>query len=311
MTRYLSAKLLEIIPVLILASFAVFMLVRMVPGDPALALAGPDATPQQIQDLRAQLGLTGSPFTQYVRWISNAAHFDFGNSIQYREPVSKLIRSQVEPTLQLALAAYLLSLVVGVSVGILAARSRGWNYFANVGAGLAIGFPTFVLGIVLLDLFAAQWRLLPPGGWASVTSDPVQAARRLLLPTVALAAITGAVLMRFVRTAMKQVLNEDYIRTARAKGLKERTVVFRHALRNALIPVITVAALQVGRLLGGALIIEIVFARPGLGRLLVDGISARDYPLIQALILLLVLVFVLVNLAADVMYGVVDPRIRL
>jgi peptide/nickel transport system permease protein len=310
MVRYIVRRLVEAVPVLLLASFAVFMLVRLVPGDPASALAGPDATPEQVQQLRVQLNLNGNPFVQYVHWLGHAFEGNFGSSIQYRLPVAHLIRTQLEPTLQLGLAAYIFCLIVGIGLGVMAARSSLWNYIANIFAGIAIGVPTFVLGILLLVLFAAQWQVLPSGGWASFTDDPGLALKDLILPTVALGCITSAVLMRFVRTSLRQVLQQDYIRTARAKGIAERSVVMSHALRNALIPVITVSALQVGRLLAGALVIELVFARPGLGRLIVDGVQARDYPLIQALILLFVLVFILVNLIADVTYGLVDPRIR-
>ena len=310
MTQYIVRRLVEAVPVLLLASFGVFMLVRFVPGDPAAQLAGPDSTPQQVQQLREQLHLTGNPVVQYVHWLGNAAQGNFGNSLQYGLPVAHLIRTQMEATLQLGIASYLFSMILGVGLGILAARSSAWSFIANAFAGLAIGVPTFVLGILLLVLFSARWGILPSGGWASFTSDPGKALKDLILPTVALGCITSAVLLRFVRASLRQVLDNDYIRTARAKGLSERTVVMTHALRNALIPVITVSALQVGRLLAGALVIELVFTRPGLGRLVVDGVRARDYPLIQALILLFVLVFILVNLVADVAYGLVDPRIR-
>lgn len=310
MARFLARRLIEAIPVILLVSIFIFALVRLVPGDPAAFLAGNDATPQEVAQTRDRLGLNGSPVAQYFRWANHAIQLDFGDSFRYRVPVRSVIGDQLEPTLQLAGAAYLFTLVVGIAGGILAARGRWWNFAVNGVAAFSVGFPTFVLGILLLVLFAVKLQWLPAGGAVSFGDDPWQAIRHLILPTVALGSVTASVLMRFVRTAMRDVLDEDYIRTARAKGLAERIVVNRHALRNALIPVITVSALQLGRLLGGALVVEQVFARPGLGRLLVDAIQGRDYVLIQALILLLVLVFVLSNLLADLLYGVVDPRVR-
>lgn len=310
MGQFIGRRLLEVIPVLLLVSLFVFMLIRLVPGDPAAFLAGSDATAEEVEQTRDQLGLTGSPIVQYGRWVSNAMRFDFGDSFRYRLPVSEVIAEQVEPTLQLAISAYLFTLVAGIAGGILAARNRYMNTAINGIAALSVGFPTFVLGILLVVLFAVKLGWLPAGGAASFGDDPWEAIRHLILPTIALGSVTASVLMRFVRTAMRDVLAEDYVRTARAKGLRERTIVNRHALRNALIPVITVSALQLGRLLGGALVVEQVFARPGLGRLLVGAIQGRDYVLIQALVLMLVLVFVFANLLADILYGMADPRVR-
>lgn len=311
MGRFLFRKFLEVVPVLLIVSFAVFMLVRAVPGDPARLIAGENATPEQLQQTREQLGLTGSPLAAYADWVLGVLTLDFGRSFQFGRPVLEVIQGQLEPTLQLAISAYLFTLVFGIVFGVLSARSRGWNLAANGIAAIAVGFPTFVLGILLLVVFAVELNWLPAGGTASIMDDPVEALKRLVLPTIALGSVTGAVLMRFVRTAMRDVLDEDYIRTARAKGLSELAVVRTHALRNALLPVITVSALQIGRLLGGALVVEQVFARPGLGRLLVGGILARDYLLVQSLILLFVLVFILMNLFADLLYGLADPRVRL
>lgn len=311
MARFLFRRLLEVVPVLLLVSFAVFMLVRMVPGDPARLIAGDNTTPEQLEQTREQLGLTGSPLASYFEWLTGVMTLDFGRSFQFGLPVLEVIGGQLEPTLQLAISAYLFTLVFGIVFGVLSARSRAWNMVGNGIAAFAVGFPTFVLGILLLVLFAVELRWLPAGGTASIVDEPVEALKRLILPTIALGSVTGAVLMRFVRTAMRDVLDEDYIRTARAKGLTELSVVRSHALRNAMLPVITVSALQVGRLLGGALVVEQVFARPGLGRLLVGGILARDYLLVQSLILLFVVVFIMMNLLADLLYGIADPRVRL
>lgn len=256
MARFLFRRLLEVMPVLLLVSFAVFMLVRMVPGDPARLIAGDNATPEQLEQTREQLGLTGSPLAGYVDWLLGVMTLDFGRSFQFGLPVLEVIGGQLEPTLQLAISAYLFTLIFGIVFGVLSARSRAWNLIANGIAAFAVGFPTFVLGILLLVLFAVELRWLPAGGTASIVDEPLEALKRLILPTIALGSVTGAVLMRFVRTAMRDVLDEDYIRTARAKGLKELSVVRSHALRNAMLPVITVSALQVGRLLGGALVVE-------------------------------------------------------
>jgi peptide/nickel transport system permease protein len=308
--RFAVRRGIEVIPVLIVVSLVVFLIVRLIPGDPALLLAGADASPEEVERTRERLGITGSPFVQYGRWVWNVAQLDFGQSFRFGSPVLEVIRGQLEPTVQLAVSAYLFTLVVGILGGVLAARSQAVNMAANIIAAVGIGFPTFVLGILLLVLFSVELGWLPSSGAVSLTDDPVEAIKRLVLPTIALGSFTGAVLMRFVRTAVKDVLDEDYIRTARAKGLSEASVLRSHALRNAMLPVITVSALQLGQLLAGALVVEQVFARPGLGQLLVGGILARDYLLVQALILLLVVVFVLVNLLADMLYGLADPRVR-
>jgi peptide/nickel transport system permease protein len=307
--RQLGARLLQLVPTTVGALVLVFFLMRVLPGDPAAAMLGTNATPQAVADLRSQLGLDKPLYEQFVEYVVSLAHLDFGRSLAVRAPVSTLLGQALVPTLLLTLAGTLVSVVVGVPLGVLAAlKRRTWlDYVASIGALLGISVPVFVWGVLLLLAFTLQWPVLPSAG---AGETPLDVARSLVLPAIATGFFQVGLISRITRSSLLSVLTNDYVRTARAKGLAPAAVVARHALRNALIPVITVIGLNLGTLLGGAVVAETVFTRPGLGRLILDAISARDYPVIQGVMIVAVVVIVLLNLMTDLLYGVADPRVR-
>jgi peptide/nickel transport system permease protein len=310
--RFALNRVLHALPTLLLTSLGIFVLLRVIPGDAATAVAGPDATPETIAAIRADLGLDQPIPLQYVRWLQHVSTGDLGRSTLARRPVSDLLLLALPATLELAAAAMLIAIIVGLSLGAVAAMSRGqWADLSIGGASaLLIGVPSFWLGLLAIIVFALVLGWVPPGGRVDPLQDAGQAARSLLLPSLVLGLGRAAVIARFTRASMLEVLSEGYILTARSKGLSPRSVVSRHALRNALIPVVTMVGVEAGHLLGGALVIETVFAWPGLGRLVVGAISGRDYDVVQAVLLLMVGTFVLVNLIGDLLYGVLDPRLR-
>ena len=310
MIRYILGRVIQAIPVLLIASVAVFFVLRLVPGDPASALAGENASEERVDEIREDLGLNGPIAVQYVHWLRQVVTGDLGTSVLNGLAVRRLIGLAARPTVELALVAYPLALAIGIPLGAAAgARPRSrWDLVATAYTTLAIGVPGFLTAIVMLWVFAIELDWLPASGYVSLLDDPGQAALHLAMPAATLAVGLSAVLARYTRTAVSQALTQDYIRTARAKGLPERAVVMRHALRAALVPVVTVAALQVGQLLSGAVVVEQVFTRPGMGRLMVGAITGRDYPVVQGGLLVLVATFVLVNLAADILAGIADPR---
>lgn len=313
MSTYLIQRIAQTIPVLILASMVVFVFLRLVPGDPAVTLAGPDATPEIVAAVREQIGLNRPLPLQYVIWLQNVVQGDLGRSYINGQPIAQLIGTALPATIELTLAALVLAVVVGVPTGIVSAvRHQGpVDRTLTAGNALALGIPNFWLAILLILGFSVWLRWLPPGGRVAFADDPGTAWRFLALPAVTLFPSIGAAVSRFTRAAMLEVLHEDYIRTARAKGLSGWVVITRHALRNALIPVITFLGMQLGRLIGGAVIIENVFAWPGVGRLILLGVLNRDYAVVQGVLLLLVMLFVVINLVVDLLYGVCDPRVRL
>ena len=290
---------------LIAVSILVFGFVRLLPGDPARLVAGPDASEVDVQAVRQDLGLDRPIYWQYVRYVGQIFRGNLGRSSRTRQPVSDEIGQRFMPTFWLTLAAMAWAIVAGMGIGVLSGVKRGrWeDQGGMVLAVSGLSFPPFWLGLLLIDMFSVRLGWLPTGGYESPAS--------LVLPSFTLGLGVAAVLARFTRSAFVEVAAEDFVRTARAKGLPERRVVWTHTLRNALIPVITMTGLQFGFLLGGAVVVETVFAWPGLGRLLVDSISYRDYPVIQAEILLFSLEFILINLAVDLLYAVVNPEIRL
>lgn len=312
MARYIARRVLLTVPTLLLASVLIFLLLRLIPGDPATIVAGSDATPEQVAAVRHELSLDQPLVTQYVTWLNRALHGNFGRSLIGKYPVWDQIQRAYPATLELTVAAMLLAVLFAVPTGLLAAlRPRSWvDRTISALNAFATGIPNFLLGILLILAFALTIPILPVGGRVSVLEDPTAGLKTLVLPATTLAVGIAAVLSRFIRGAMLEVLGEDYVRTARAKGLRERAVVSRHALRNALIPVVTVLGLQIGRLLGGAVIVEAVFAWPGMGRLAVQAILTRDYTIVQATLLLLVTAFVVINLLIDIAYGFIDPRVR-
>jgi peptide/nickel transport system permease protein len=298
--------------VVVLASILVFLAMRLIPGDPAALLAGQDATPADVEAVRERLGLNDSLVVQYGNWLGGVLQGNFGESFSRGIGVNRLMSSAALPSAELAVAGYFFALVVGLPLGIFAGLKPGGgpDYLATGFTMFTLGIPNFVLGIILIWVLGVVLDVFPITGRVAITEDPIEAIKFLVMPMIAVGAGTAAVLARFVRASIIETLNQDYVRTARAKGLRERGVVLRHAMRNALIPVITVAALQIGFLISGAVIVEVVFARPGFGSLIITAVQGRDYQLIQGMLVVLVTVFVVVNVLADIAYGLADPRIR-
>jgi peptide/nickel transport system permease protein len=302
MGRYMLRRVLLVAPVLFGVSLLSFLMVHLVPGDPVSVMLGQNGSAEDAVRLRHQLGLDDPLYVQYVRYVDHVAHGDFGLSIRTNQPVLHEIRVRLFSTLALTACAMAVAIVVGVSLGVAAAARGRTGDAAIMGfAMLGISMPTFWSGILLILLFGLKLKWLPIAG-----SGP----RALVLPTITLAAPAAAVLARMTRSTMLEVLNLDFVRTARAKGLRDRIVVVRHVLKNALIPVITIIGLQFGSLLAGAVIVESVFTRAGLGRYTVTAIQARDFPQIQAIVLVTATMYVFLNLAVDLLYALVDPRIR-
>lgn len=305
MFDYLIRRLAGTIPVLLAVTLFVFLFVHLLPGDPARLVAGPDATLQDVAAVRADMGLDRPLIVQYLRYLSDTVQLNLGRSIKTHQTVAELIGERFMPTLLLTVYAMIWSVIAGVGLGVLSGVKRGrWQDQTSMVLAISgLSFPGFWLGLLLIDLFSVRLGWLPTGGYGTW--------QHFVLPSFTLGAAVAAVMARFTRSAFVEVTGEDYVRTARAKGVPERGVVWKHTLRNALIPVITLTGLQFGFLLGGAIVVETVFAWPGLGRLLVDSVSYRDYPVIQAEILLFSFEFVLINLIVDLLYGLINPEIRL
>jgi peptide/nickel transport system permease protein len=301
------------IPVVIIVSFLVFALVNLLPGDPALMILGENNNdPTAYARLRTQLGLDRPLPVQYVDWAGHALTGDFGSSLRDRLPIREVIGARVLPTLELAVLGLVLSLLISIPVGALSALKPGslLDSGATVLALSGVAVPHFFLGILLIEVFAVDWHLLPPSGYIPPWEDLGANLRLMLLPAIALSTGLTAVQMRHVRSSLLEVLQQEYVLTARAKGLRGSTVVMGHALRNALIPLVTILGLEMGSLISGTVILETIFSIPGMGRLLVDSITFRDYPTVQAMVLLLALTVLVANLLADLTYGVLDPRVR-
>jgi peptide/nickel transport system permease protein len=310
-TQYLIRRLALMVPVAFLVSIAVFGLIHLTPGDPALLALGEDASPQQVTELRSELGLDRSLPEQYVYWVGRVVRGDLGRSIRNKEPVSRIIIERLPNTLELGLTALGWALLVSIPLGTIAAIRRG-SYLDVLSTSFTIAgvsVPNFVVGLLLIYGVAVTWRLLPPGGFTPFSADPGDNLSRLVLPALTLGTAAAAVNMRFTRSSMIEVLNQDYIRTARAKGAGWARVVTRHALKNALIPVVTVVGIQVGAIIEGAVVTETVFAWPGVGKYAIDSILQRDYPIIQGVVLLFAFSFMFANLLVDLAYAWLDPRI--
>lgn len=304
MLNYLIKRLLSTIPVLIGISLLLFFMLRLLPGDPAQVLAGQMATPQEIENIRRQLGLDRPIYEQYAHYLSRLVRFDLGRSARTQNPVTEEIWARLPNTLLLAVIAISLACLFGIPAGIISAvRPYSWiDYLVTTCALFGMSMPVFWLGLMLVVLFSVVLKWLPAGGTGSW--------QHVILPSFTLAAFVVAFIARMTRSTMLETLSQDYTTTARSKGLQERVVVIKHALKNAMIPIITVVGLQFGLLLGGAVLTETVFAWPGLGRLIVDSILARDYPVIQGTILIFGLLYIMVNIFVDLIYALVDPRIR-
>jgi peptide/nickel transport system permease protein len=313
MIRYLAKKLITLVLLLFLVSITVFSVLFVLPGDPAQIILGINATPESLANLRADLGLDKSFLGQYGDWIGKLLAGESHQSIHYKMPVSELILSRLAVTGPLALLAMLFAVVISIPLGIYAARHQNQRGDVTVMAFTQMGLatPEFWLGILLILLFSVQLNWFSAGGFPGWGADALGSFKALLLPAFALGVIRAAILTRLTRSSMLEVLREDYVRTARAKGLRERTVVYVHALRNALIPVMTIMGLQLGQLLAGAIIIENVYFLPGLGRLVFTSIGMRDLPVVRDIVLLMATAVVCVNFIVDLTYAYVDPRIKL
>lgn len=313
MTGFLGRRLAAVVPLLLIVTALVFSLILLLPGDAAVALVGMEnPTEEQIAEVRHQMGLDRPVYVQYARWLGRIARGDFGVSLRTGEPVSDALLQRAPVTIGLAIAATAVGLLVGCPLAVLGAYRRGSapDAIARAVANLGVAVPTFWLGSMLVLVLALRLRWLPATGYTSFTDDPWRAAWHLLLPTLTLAASAVAEVTRQLRSGLLDTLASDYIRTARAKGVAERGVVGKHALRNALIPLVTIAALSINRIIGATVVVESIFALPGLGRLNLESVLNRDFPMLQGAVLLMALIVIAVNLAADLAYGVVDPRIR-
>lgn len=312
MGRFLLRRALESLVALWLASVVVFVGVRSLPGDPALALSGEGRDPEANAAIRQRYGLDQPIPVQYVRWVSLAVGGDLGTSIRTRQPVMDEILARIPTTLELAGLAALVAVLLGLPLGIVAAvrRQTVVDYLAGSIGLIGLSIPTFWLGLILILVVAINLRLVPASGYVPITDDPIANLERMILPALVLGAGFGAVLLRQVRSAMIGSLGSDYVRTARAKGLTERQVVLGHALRNSLITVVTILGLELGALISGSVVTESIFLIPGFGRLIIEAIQRRDYPVIQGVALVSAVAYIIINFVVDVLYSALNPRVR-
>lgn len=312
MLSYLTGRLLALIPVLLVVAVVIFTLITMTPGDPARVLAGEDASPEQVRMLRRDMGLEGPAPARFVRWLGRALRGDLGRSLFNRLPVGRIIGQHVGPTLMLSAMAVTISLCIGLPLGVVSGvfRNSWWDQAGLALAMLGAAVPTFWLGLSLIIVFAVNLGWLPSSGFRPPTEDLWRSLTYMLLPSLTLGVPSSALIIRFVRSSLLDVIATDYVRTARAKGLMERAVIFRHAMRNALVPILTVVGLTFAALMGGAVVTETVFAIPGMGQLVVQSVLRRDYPVIQGVTLVVATSYVMINLAVDLMYFLVDPRVK-
>jgi len=310
---WLLKRIGQVLPTLFILSILIFGLQQLMPGDPALILAGEErGDPQVLAQIRAELRLDRPIYEQYLYWIGNVLTGDFGFSWRIRMPVSQLILDKLPVTAQLAAMSFIIAVLIGVPAGIISAvkRDQPADWAANGVALFGISTPNFWLGIMMILFFSVELGWLPPSGYVPLTEDFWQSIATTIMPAFVLGTGVASVLMHHTRDAMLTALSQDYVRTARAKGLRERVVVWKHALRNALIPVVTLGAIEFGRLLAGAVLTEQVFTIPGFGKLIVDAVFNRDYPVVQGVVLATALIFVLLSLVADLLYMAINPRLR-
>ncbi|MGE0597964.1 MAG: nickel ABC transporter permease [Dehalococcoidia bacterium] len=314
MWRYILQRLIALVPVVFIVSVVTFAFIHLLPGDPVVALIGPEAgsaSPELIAARKHDLGLDRSLPVQYLDWLGNAVRGDLGQSAVTKQEVKDALGDRFPVTLHLAVASFVVAVAIALPTGIISAYKRNslLDRVMTILALTGVAMPSFWLGILLILLFAVQLQWLPPSGFVSITTDPIECLKHLILPAISLGTVQAAVIMRQVRSSLLEVFREDYVRTARAKGLNERRVTVTHALRNALLPVVTIIGIQVSALLGGSVVTETVFAMPGMGRYAVDAIFIRDYPVVQAVVLVTALVVVTANLITDLSYAFLDPRI--
>jgi len=312
MLAFLLRRILIAIPTIVIISIMVFALQHLLPGDPLLVLAGEERDPEVLEALREKYRLNDPIPVQYVAWVGNALQGDLGVSLRTNQPVTELMAEKLPVTIQLALMSMIFALVIGIPAGILSAVKKGTatDYVANVVALSGLSIPNFWLGIMLILLVSVKWQLLPASGYVPPSEDFWQSIRTMLMPSFVLGTALAATLMRHTRSSMIGVLSADYVRTARAKGLNERTVILKHALRNALTPIVTLSALLFGELVAGAVLTEQIFTIPGFGKLVVDAVFNRDYAVVQGIVLVTAVGFIFMNLFADAMYYVLNPRLR-
>jgi len=312
MLGYIIKRILAVIPVMAIVALLVFLLLRLTPGDPAAILAGDSATAAQLEGIRESLGLNDPIHIQFLTWVRQLLQGDLGTSLISNTDVSRMIGQRIYPTMNLAVMTILISILIAVPMGVTAAwRHRSWiDYGVMSFSVLGFSIPVFVIGYIFIQIFALELRWVPVQGYTAPSQDLGAFFQRAILPALTLATIYVALIARMTRASMLEVLGEDYIRTARAKGVRENVVLFRHALRNAAVPIMTIIGTGFALLISGVVVTESVFNIPGIGRLTVDAILARDYPVIQAMILLTAGIYVLVNLIIDISYSLIDPRIR-
>jgi peptide/nickel transport system permease protein len=313
MQSSIVVRLLQIIPTIVLVSLIVFGLQHLLPGDPAVMLAGDSAgDPHVVAQIRDHLLLDRPLWQQYLHWLAGVLHGNLGYSWELSAPVTTLILQKLPVTLQLSVMAFFFALAIGIPLGVISAVKRGTplDWLANSIGLFGLSVPTFWLGILLILVVSVDLGWLPPSGYVPLSQDPLQSLRTTIMPSFVLGNAIAAIIMRHTRSAMLTALQQDYVRTARAKGLRESAVILRHALRNALIPVVTLAGLQLGTLLSGAVLTEQVFDIPGIGKLVVDAVFNRDYPVIEGVVLVTGLLYVLINLVTDILYAVINPKLR-
>ncbi len=312
MTAYIARRLLSMLPVMVLVALFVFLLLHIAPGDPAAIIAGDNATPDNIAQIRKALGLDEPIWKQFLVWVSSLVRGDLGRSMFWNDPVTTLIAQRAEPTLSLALTTLIFAIVIAITLGVTAAAKAGTAIDRIVMGFAVIGFsvPVFVVGYLLIFVFAIYLKWLPVQGYTPLSEGVLPWLRNLVLPSIALGLVYVALIARITRATMLDVLAEDYMRTARAKGVAPRHMLLKHALKNAAVPIVTVIGIGVALLIGGVVITETVFNIPGVGRLVVDAIARRDYPIIQGVIMVFSGIYVLVNLVVDMSYTLLDPRIR-
>jgi peptide/nickel transport system permease protein len=313
MTRFIGRRVLLTMPVLLLVSVIVFTLIALIPGDPALVFIGGEAGQDAVEALRKQMGLDRPLAVRYTIWLRHVLQGDLGKSVRDGRPVLEVLLMKLPVTVELAVIAMAVSWAIAIPAGVLAAwkRRSAIDYAATTVALAGISIPNFWLGIMLIYLLAVNLRWLPPSGYVEPWVDPIGNIRMMIMPATVLGTALAALVMRLLRSSMLEVMGAEFVRTAHAKGLSERIVLLRHALKNALIPVVTVMGLQLGGLLGGAVITETIFAVPGIGRLAIESILTRDYPMVQGVVLFSAIAIVCVNLSVDILYSLIDPRIRL
>ncbi|MBC5638319.1 ABC transporter permease [Ornithinibacillus sp. BX22] len=312
MLSFIVKRILSVIPVLFVVSLVIFLIVHLTPGDPAAAMLGIEASEEQIEALNEELGLNLPIYQQYFHWVSGVLKWDFGESYFMKESVTESIFSHLGPTISLALLAEIIALIIAIPIGIIAAYRRGsfTDQSLMVTSLLGMAVPSFLLGLLLMLLFGVQLQWLPVAGYKPLSAGWWNHLQYLILPAIALGAIQAALVARMTRSSMLEVLNKSFIKTARSKGLKERKVVIKHALRNAFLPVLTVIGQSFGTLVTGAVVVETIFNLPGLGQLIINSIERRDFAVIQGVVLFVTLIYVFINLIVDLLYGVIDPRVR-